>query len=64
MFAEGRWQDTALYRREALGTSDTVTGPAIVAEDDATTVIDPGWQAAIGPAGHLLLTRVRPRPPA
>lgn len=37
-------------------------GPAIVAEADATTVVDPGWQAAAGDGGHLLLTRVRPRP--
>ncbi|MET8516080.1 hydantoinase B/oxoprolinase family protein [Streptomyces sp. NPDC005077] len=62
MFADGRWQDTPLHRREALQPSDTVTGPAVIAEADATTVVDPGWQAAIGGTGHLLVTRVRPRP--
>ncbi|MFF7580895.1 hydantoinase B/oxoprolinase family protein [Streptomyces sp. NBC_01707] len=62
MFADGRWQDTPLHRREALHPSDTVTGPAVIAEADATTVVDPGWQATIGDTGHLLLTRVRPRP--
>jgi 5-oxoprolinase (ATP-hydrolysing) len=62
MFAEGRWQDTPLHRREALQPSDTVTGPAVIAEADATTVVDPGWQVTIGDTGHLLLTRVRPRP--
>ncbi|MCX4536440.1 hydantoinase B/oxoprolinase family protein [Streptomyces sp. NBC_01669] len=62
MFAEGRWQDTPLHRREALQPSDTVTGPAVIAEADATTVVDPGWQVTIGYTGHLLLTRVRPRP--
>ncbi|WP_329213089.1 hydantoinase B/oxoprolinase family protein [Streptomyces sp. NBC_00683] len=62
MFTEGRWQDTALYRRADLRLSDTVTGPAIVAEDDSTTVVDPGWQATAGATGHLVLTRVRPRP--
>lgn len=62
MFADRRWQDTPLHRREALHPSDTVTGPAVIAEADATTVVDPGWQAAIGDTGHLLLTRVRPRP--
>ncbi|MFE2023367.1 hydantoinase B/oxoprolinase family protein [Streptomyces sp. NPDC059499] len=62
MFTDGRWHDTALYRRADLRLSDTVTGPAIVAEDDSTTVVDPGWQATAHAAGHLVLTRVRPRP--
>ncbi|MFD9498253.1 hydantoinase B/oxoprolinase family protein [Streptomyces sp. NPDC060035] len=62
MFTAGRWQDTALYRRGELCLSDTVTGPAILTEDDSTTVVDPGWQATAGAAGHLVLSRVRPRP--
>ncbi|MDT3400398.1 hydantoinase B/oxoprolinase family protein [Streptomyces sp. B1866] len=62
MFTEGRWQDVPLYERAGLLPSDTVTGPAIVAEDDATTVVDPGWRAEAGERGHLLLTRVAPRP--
>ena len=62
MFTEGRWQRTELYERAGMRPGDTVTGPAAIAEDDATTVVDPGWQAARGDRGHLLLTRVRPRP--
>ncbi|MET9296301.1 hydantoinase B/oxoprolinase family protein [Streptomyces sp. NPDC003077] len=61
MFAQGRWQDTHLYERAGLCPGDTLTGPAIVAEDDATTVVDPGWRATAGERGHLLLTRVRER---
>ncbi|MFI2241961.1 hydantoinase B/oxoprolinase family protein [Streptomyces chrestomyceticus] len=61
MFAQGRWQDTDLFARADLRPGDTLTGPAIVAEDDATTVLDPGWQARAGERGHLLLTRARPR---
>ncbi|WP_063733095.1 hydantoinase B/oxoprolinase family protein [Streptomyces sp. RTd22] len=62
MFTEGRWQRTSLYERAGMRPGDTLTGPAVIAEDDATTVVDPGWQAALGDRGHLLLTRVRPRP--
>ena len=40
--------------REELCAGDVVDGPAIIAEANATTVVDPGWQAA----------RHRPRPPA
>jgi 5-oxoprolinase (ATP-hydrolysing) len=62
MFAEGRPQQAGLYLRDDLRTGDTVKGPAIIAESDATTVVEPGWQAAAGEHGHLLLTRIRPRP--
>ncbi|MFC6065228.1 hydantoinase B/oxoprolinase family protein [Streptomyces ochraceiscleroticus] len=62
MFVEGRRRETRLYRRADLRPGDAVTGPAIVVEDDATTVVDPGWQAAAGDHGHLLLTRVEARP--
>ncbi|WP_019884748.1 hydantoinase B/oxoprolinase family protein [Streptomyces purpureus] len=62
MFVAGKRTDTPLYRREDLRPEQTVTGPAIIAEADATTVVDPGWQAVATATGHLLLTRVRPRP--
>ncbi|MYQ42462.1 5-oxoprolinase (ATP-hydrolysing) [Streptomyces sp. LamerLS-316] len=62
MFTADGWRDAGLYRRATLRAEDTVTGPAVVTEDDATTVVDPGWQATAGPAGHLVLRRSEPRP--
>ncbi|MGW3299070.1 hydantoinase B/oxoprolinase family protein [Streptomyces rubiginosohelvolus] len=62
LYAEERWQRAPLHRRADLPAGATVTGPAIVAEDDATTVVDPGWQAEAAPTGHLVLTRSTPRP--
>ncbi|MBL1067213.1 hydantoinase B/oxoprolinase family protein [Streptomyces sp. 7-21] len=64
LYAEGRWQDVPLHRRDALRPGETVDGPALITEPDATTVVDPGWRAAAGPHGHLVLTRVRPLPAA
>ncbi|TQK43248.1 5-oxoprolinase (ATP-hydrolysing) [Streptomyces sp. SLBN-118] len=61
MFVDGEQRETPLYRRGDLRSGDTVEGPAIIAEADATTVVDPGWRAA-AENGQLLLTRVRPRP--
>ncbi|MGP3974867.1 hydantoinase B/oxoprolinase family protein [Streptomyces sp. 8N114] len=61
MFTGGGWQDTPLYRREELRPGQRVTGPAVVVEADATTVVDPGWAAGADPHGHLLLTRVQAR---
>uniref|UniRef100_A0AAU1LMC1 Hydantoinase B/oxoprolinase family protein n=1 Tax=Streptomyces sp. NBC_00148 TaxID=2903626 RepID=A0AAU1LMC1_9ACTN len=62
IYTGGERRDAGLYRRATLRSEDTVTGPAIVTEDDATTVVDPGWQATAGPAGHLVLRRTEPRP--
>lgn len=62
MHIGGGWREAGLYRREALGPDATVTGPALVTEDDATTVVAPGWQATTGRTGHLVLRRKDPRP--
>ncbi|MFF9572850.1 hydantoinase B/oxoprolinase family protein [Streptomyces sp. NPDC014685] len=62
MFADGHWHDTPLHRREELCPRDTVTGPAVITEPDATTVVAPGWRASLTDTGHLLLTRAIPRP--
>ncbi|GLF96460.1 hydantoinase B/oxoprolinase family protein [Streptomyces yaizuensis] len=62
MFTDGAHREVPLHRRADLAPGDTVEGPAIVAEPDATTVVDPGWRLSAHPAGHLLLERTTPRP--
>jgi 5-oxoprolinase (ATP-hydrolysing) len=61
MFAAGEWATVPLYRRAALLPGQTVGGPAIIAEDLATTVVEPGWHAVVTAGRDLLLTRVAPR---
>ncbi|WP_333776623.1 hydantoinase B/oxoprolinase family protein [Streptomyces sp. IBSBF 3136] len=53
----GSWRDVPLHRREALPPGETVTGPAIITEAGATTVVDDGWRAAATDDGHLLMER-------
>ncbi|WP_314613904.1 hydantoinase B/oxoprolinase family protein [Streptomyces stackebrandtii] len=62
MHSGGTPHDTPLHRREDLRPGDTVDGPALLAEADATTVVDSGWRATATDGGHLLLHRVTPRP--
>ncbi|MGH8737206.1 MAG: hydantoinase B/oxoprolinase family protein [Burkholderiales bacterium] len=62
MFSGGAWRPTPLYRREALAPGQALEGPAIIAEANATTVVEPDWGARVTPLGHLVLERVRPRP--
>ncbi|KUL32873.1 hydantoinase B/oxoprolinase family protein [Streptomyces regalis] len=53
----GTWRDVPLHRREDLPPGQTVTGPAIITEASATTVVDDGWQAAATDDGHLVIER-------
>ncbi|AJF64101.1 hydantoinase B/oxoprolinase family protein [Streptomyces vietnamensis] len=62
MHSAGTPHDAPLHRREDLRPGDSVDGPAILAEADATTVVDTGWRATATDDGHLRLHRVVPRP--
>jgi 5-oxoprolinase (ATP-hydrolysing) len=62
MFSGGVWHEAPVYRRDALRPGDAIAGPAIIAEANATTVIEPQWQAQVTPLNHLVLTRSTPRP--
>jgi 5-oxoprolinase (ATP-hydrolysing) len=62
MFTGGRWAEVDLLPRAALRPGQALAGPAILTEDFATTVIEPGWQAAVTAAGDLRLRRVTARP--
>ena len=57
-YSNGSWRDTPLRHRERMRLGDMVTGPAIIAEANATTIIDDGWQATMTRSGHLLAERL------
>ena len=44
-----------LYQREQLTCGNRISGPALVIQMDATTVLPPGWGGAVDPFGNLLL---------
>jgi len=58
---ESRWWDAGLFVREDLRIGDQLSGPAIIAEKNATTVVEPGWQAHVTALDHLLLSRMEAR---
>lgn len=51
------WQLTALYQREEIAAGQTIDGPALFLQADATTLLLPNWQAQADSSGSLLLTR-------
>jgi 5-oxoprolinase (ATP-hydrolysing) len=60
MYADGASHDTPVHDRDALMPGMTVVGPAIIAEKNATTVVEPGWRAEVTARDHLVLRRVAP----
>ena len=57
MYCGGQWMDAALVVREDLRPGDIISGPAIIAEKNATTVVEPGWAAALTDLDHIVLDR-------
>jgi N-methylhydantoinase A len=55
----GRFVPTAIYERARLPIGARISGPAIVEQEDTTTVIPPGVVALVDEAGNLRLRRDR-----
>jgi 5-oxoprolinase (ATP-hydrolysing) len=53
------WRGARLYRAETLRHGARIVGPAILADRNATTVVEPGWEAQVVAGGCLELERVR-----
>ena len=53
LFANGRWQNAQVFDRVKLPLAARFTGPAIVQQIDATTVIESGATATVDPIGNL-----------
>lgn len=62
MYSGAQWHDTGIYARRTLQPGHVVRGPAIIAEDNATTIVEPGWQAQVTSYNHLVLQRVEALP--
>jgi len=53
-FDEG-WIDTAIMDRDDLPVGTRLSGPLIIEEMSATTLVPPGWSLTVDPSGNLLL---------
>jgi 5-oxoprolinase (ATP-hydrolysing) len=57
MTSGGADHDTPVYDRDVMQPGDRVTGPAILREATATTIVEPGWAAEVTPRNHLVMDR-------
>jgi 5-oxoprolinase (ATP-hydrolysing) len=58
---DGAWREVPVAPRDSLCSGETIDGPALIPERNATTWLAPGWQAECDERGNLLLRRRRAR---
>ena len=51
----GRWLETPIFARARLAPGLQITGPAIIEQDDTTSVIEPGMRACVDGLENLLV---------
>lgn len=52
----GDWVEAVTYDRDGLVAGDQLDGPAIIFQYDTTTVVPPGWHAAVDGQANLILS--------
>ena len=50
------WRSTPIYRREEVAAEQTIHGPALFLQADATTLLLPNWQVTADVSGSLTMT--------
>ncbi|MYI87176.1 MAG: 5-oxoprolinase [Synechococcus sp. SB0672_bin_10] len=58
MVLNGRPHMTPVYDRPTLQAGVVLSGPALISEAVATTIVEPGWQARCTDQGNLILERI------
>jgi len=53
----GEFIDTPIYWRDDLAPGARIAGPAVIAEDDTSTVVGPSFDAQIDSFGYIQLVR-------
>lgn len=54
---KGRTYQADVYDRRALANGQSIDGPAIIEQDDSTTLILPNWQVTADQTGNLIIER-------
>jgi 5-oxoprolinase (ATP-hydrolysing) len=62
IWSGGAAHDAPVFDRATLMANDAISGPALIREATATTVVEPGWRAEVTALDHMVLRRVEARP--
>lgn len=55
LYADGSVVEAAVYLRHALPAGFRTKGPALLLQDDATTLVQAGYEAGVGESGSLVI---------
>jgi N-methylhydantoinase A len=55
VFFDGEWMETPIYDRGKFSPGNVIAGPAVIVQDDTTTVIEPGYAGAVDRFGNILI---------
>ena len=56
---EEEFRRCAVFRRRELGRGMRLPGPAVVEQDDTTTIVHPGQEAVVDRFANLIITPTR-----
>ncbi|MEH7201483.1 hydantoinase/oxoprolinase family protein [Bacillus safensis] len=57
IFIEEKEYEASVYNRDTLSVGSIVNGPAVIEQDDTTTLILPNWTGSIDPSGNLVISK-------
>ncbi len=57
VYMSGSWREAPVFERSGLAAGHSIDGPAIIAEQNATTVVELGWRAVVNEQRGLVLER-------
>jgi N-methylhydantoinase A/oxoprolinase/acetone carboxylase beta subunit len=57
VWIDGEWRDCRVLQRSAFAEGDRIEGPAVIEQEDATTVVYPEWHGTVVAGGNLLLRK-------
>ena len=58
VYLRGTWLNARIWQRVNISTQSQIYGPAVIEQEDTTTLILPGWSAHADDNGNQLLARV------
>jgi 5-oxoprolinase (ATP-hydrolysing) len=61
IFTNAQWHDAVIVHKDHLKPGSQLKGPAIIAEKNSTTILEPGWQAEITALNDIVMRRVEAR---
>jgi N-methylhydantoinase A len=62
LFLDGDHVTATVYQRDDLRRGQALHGPAIIEQEDTTTIVLPNWSATVDAIGNLLIARSKRSP--